>query len=116
MITETIDIKPLSVNAGFQGRRFKNAAHKAYEEEMLWRFPSHELIKGYVEVNYSFYLKNWKMRDVDNMVKILQDILVKKGYIEDDRKIMKFTAQKFPAKIESIKFEIKPFEGVDNLT
>jgi len=53
------------------------------------------MIKGDVEVHYSFLLKNYKMTDVDNLIKPIQDIIVKNGLIEDDRKIKRIIAEKF---------------------
>ena len=37
------------------------------------------------------------MTDYDNLIKPLQDILVKKGYIDDDRKIIEAHVYKYPA-------------------
>ena len=57
MIKSKIEIRPLSVNACWQGRRFKTPEYKAYEEEMLLRLPKEKMIKGNVEVYIVFFFK-----------------------------------------------------------
>lgn len=101
------DINPLSINKAFQGRRFKTKFAKEYERLLFTALPKEEMIKGKVEITYHFYLKHHALTDYDNCIKILQDILVKKGYIEDDRKIYKATIYKIPAKQDSIGIIIK---------
>lgn len=103
----TLAIKPLSINKAFQGRRFKTKECKNYCKELAAILPK-ESIKGYVCIHYKFYLKNWKMTDGDNLVKVLTDEIVRKGIIEDDRKIMTYIIQKYPAKTDrdSINIEI----------
>lgn len=107
----TILIKPLSVNAAFQGRRFKTKECNAYCKEVaLALIPYTEQYKGLVEVRYYFYLKNWKKTDGDNLVKVLQDCIVKRGMIEDDSKIMRYVIEKIPSGIDSINFEILEYK------
>lgn len=48
--------------------------------------------------------------DIDNLVKILQDVIVKKGYIEDDRLIYRMTVEKIPSKVDRIQIDIKSFD------
>ncbi len=100
--------KPLSSNCAWQGRRFKTKDYKAFEELMLYILPAKKMIKGLIEITYWFHLKNHKMADYDNFIKSLQDIIVKRGYIEDDRFIYKATIFKIPSKTDKIEFEIKP--------
>ena len=76
MMTIQIHRKPLSVNACWQGKRFKTPEYKAYEKEILLLLPNkYEIPEGDLQVRY-------------NPVKPLQDILQKK-YDFDDRRIMK---------------------------
>jgi len=107
MIKSKIEIRPLSVNACWQGRRFKTPEYKAYEEEMLLRLPKEKMIKGNVEVYIVFFFKYPTKRDVDNCIKPILDIFVKKGYIEDDRFVihLDITKQK-SEKSEGFAFEI----------
>lgn len=103
-----VEVKPLSVNAVWQGRRFKTKAYKQYEQDCGW-FLKAPMIKGEVEVYYKFYIKNYAMSDVDNFIKPLQDILVKNGLIEDDRKIVKVTAEKIKSVEEYTEIEIMTY-------
>lgn len=100
--------KPMSVNKVWQGRRFKTKDYKAYEKEvsnLIGRVE--ESGRGaMLEVIYKFYLKNHKRTDYDNLIKPLQDILVKKGVIKDDRYIYKATIEKIPSPIDKIEIEI----------
>ena len=87
MMTIQIHRKPLSVNACWQGKRFKTPLYKDYEKEILELLPDkYEIPEGDLQVRYEFGLNT--MADWDNPVKPLQDILQKK-YDFDDRRIMK---------------------------
>ena len=86
-MTIQIHRKPLSVNACWQGKRFKTPLYKEYEKEILELLPDkYEIPQGDLQVRYEFGLNT--MADWDNPVKPLQDILQKK-YDFDDRRIMK---------------------------
>ena len=52
----SIDIKPLSVNKCWQGRRYKTSEYKAYEEELLWilRDMEHPKIKDKQPLEISY--------------------------------------------------------------
>lgn len=105
-----IPIKPLSVNKAWQGRRFKTKDYQQFERDMLWLMPKREQVKGDVEVHYKFYLKAYGKTDVSNLIKCLEDIIVKAGWIEDDRKVIKLTAEKVRSKTDSIEIEISEYE------
>ena len=100
-----IEVKPMSVNQVWQGRRFKTQAYKQYEQDCGW-FIKCPMIKGEVKVHYKFYIKHFSISDVDNFIKPIQDILVKNGAIEDDRKIIKITAEKIKSENEYIEVEL----------
>lgn len=68
--------------------------------------PVREKVVGRVGIVYRFFLVNHSRTDWDNLVKITQDIIVKKGYIEDDRKIYKAEVEKIPSKKDAIEIEI----------
>lgn len=86
-MTIQIHRKPLSVNACWQGKRFKTPLYKEYEKEILKLLPDkYDIPEGDLQVRYEFGLNT--MADWDNPVKPLQDILQKK-YDFDDRRIMK---------------------------
>jgi len=102
-MTIQIHRKPLSVNACWQGKRFKTPLYKEYEKEILELLPDkYEIPEGDLQVKYEFGLNT--MADWDNPVKPLQDILQKK-YDFDDRRIMK---------AEVIKKVVKRGEGYFN--
>jgi len=102
-----IPIKPLSANMLWQGRRFKTPKYKQYAQDVAYLLPKVQMIKGYVDVHFRFFLKNWKITDVNNLVKGLEDILVSCGYIEDDRYIMKSINEKIPSKEDFIEVEVE---------
>ncbi len=80
--TIRVDMKPLSVNEAWQGRRFKTDAYKAYEFEMLLRLPYGELPEPPFFVYYEFGFSNPQC-DFDNPCKPLGDILQKKYGFND---------------------------------
>lgn len=103
-----INIKPLTVNQCWQGRRFKTPAYKIYEETLLWLLPKGKQIQeGHLEINLEFGVSNIQS-DWDNPIKPFVDILQKK-YNFNDKWIMKATVQKVKTKKgeEYIKYEIK---------
>jgi Holliday junction resolvase RusA-like endonuclease len=105
-----LEIKPLSVNAAWQGRRFKTPEYKHFENDvslLIMAQKPGKFIDTAVEVSYEFHIKNYLKTDVDNLVKPLQDVLVKKGIISDDRFIKKITAEKFKSSEDFINISIK---------
>ena len=95
-----IKLKPLSVNKCWKGRRFKTKDYLDYEKCLLLMIGKQKMIKGYVEVEYHFHIKNYKMSDVGNFEKPLSDIIVKAGMIEDDRFIKRLIIEKFKSNQE----------------
>ena len=102
-----LDIKPISINKAFRGRRFKTQECNDYEDDFMKIAPRQKMIEGIVEIEYKFYTKNHKMADIDNMIKVTQDLLVKCHYIEDDRKIYKLIVYKIPSDRDYMEIEIK---------
>lgn len=107
-----LPIKPISINAAFQGRRYKTVACKDFERDAFRLLKKHHKIPGEVQIHYTFYLANHKMTDVSNVVKVLEDVLVKCGYFEDDRKVYYFTARKVPSDVNKIEVDILPLDNV----
>jgi len=109
-INFNIQAKPLTVNkAWVGGRRFRSPEYKSFEKEIAYFLPK-ITVKGEVEIRYKFYIKNYNRTDVSNLIKILEDILVANGIIEDDRFVKKFSAEKFKNDNESIQILIKQYE------
>lgn len=87
-------IKPLSVNQAWQGKRFKTPEYRTFEKEVLYKLPYLKMDEGEYKVTYIFYLIHAKTTDCDNLVKPLQDCIVKKGIIKDDRFISEYTVKR----------------------
>ena len=88
-----LDVKPLSVNQCWQGRRFKTKAYKQYEKALLTLLPEIEFTyKDDLEINIVFGFSS-KTADIDNPLKPILDILQKK-YGFNDRSIYRVTVDK----------------------
>ena len=108
MITDIrIDIKPLSVNDAWQGKRYKTDLYHAYEMEMLLRLPAGKLPPPPYRIYYEFGFSN-RQADFDNPCKPLGDILQKK-YGFNDNQIYEAHIRKVivPKKKEYIKVRIE---------
>lgn len=88
-----INIKPLSVNDAWQGKRFKSPKYKSYEKELLFKLPNKiDLPDGKLKVSYIVGYSN-PASDIDNFIKSFQDVLQKK-YGFNDSKIYKLEVEK----------------------
>lgn len=102
-----VDIKPLSVNQAWQGRRFKSKAYKKYERDLMLMLPNNlEIPEGDLVVHYVFGQSNMGA-DWDNPIKPFQDVLCKK-YGFDDRRIVQSVTQKVKTEkgAEFVEFEL----------
>ena len=106
-----INIKPLSINQCFQGRRFKTPKYKQYEKELMLLLPILSVPNGLLEVVITFGLSS-KLNDIDNGLKPFIDILQKK-YLFNDRDIYKLVVEKkiVPKGSEFIECEINLFDN-----
>lgn len=89
-----IQISPISVNKMFQGRRFKTAFYKAWREEFCYKLNTDLRDLEPEIVALEFGIKNFKIADLDNMVKGTLDALTESGVIKDDRFIRKLILEK----------------------
>lgn len=104
-----LNIKPLSVNDAWQGKRFKTDKYKSYEMEMLLRLPAGKLPPPPYRILYEFGFSN-KLCDFDNPCKPLGDILQKKYGFNDNeiyeahifKKIVKRGREYIKVKIEHL--------------
>ncbi len=77
-----INIKPLSVNTAWQGKRFKTPAYNGYEKLLLHLLKPIKLPPKPFEIWFEFGFSN-QASDVDNPCKPLMDILQKKYKFND---------------------------------
>ena len=88
-----LDVKPLSVNKCWQGRRYKTKAYKQYEKAMLMLLPNIDYTyKDKIGVSIEFGFSN-STSDIDNPLKPVLDILQKK-YGFNDRSIYELNVKK----------------------
>jgi len=101
-----IDIKPLSVNECWQGRRFKTPKYTKYQNDVLLMLPKLIIPSKPFKISLEYGFSN-KCSDIDNGIKPILDILVKK-YGFDDRDIYEIDIKKVIVKkgSEYVKFDL----------
>jgi hypothetical protein len=101
-----INIKPLSVNNAWQGRRFKTPTYKKYETELLFVLPQLKVPKTMLKIVYRFGFSS-KLADLANPEKLVTDILCKKyGFNDNQIYEMQLFKEIVPKGAEFIEFEI----------
>lgn len=107
-----INIKALSVNECWKGRRFKTPKYKSYEKELLLKLKHYKIPSDKIHIDIIFGVSS-KLMDIDNGLKPLLDILQKK-YRFNDRDIYKLNVTKEIVKKgdEFIEFKIKGYEDI----
>jgi len=106
-----IDIKVLSVNEAWQGRRYKTDKYRAYQKHLTLLLPKIVVPPGKLKLILEFGMSNMAS-DIDNPIKMFLDILQKK-YWFNDRDIWELEAKKF--KIEKGKEYVKfEFISINN--
>jgi Holliday junction resolvase RusA-like endonuclease len=102
-----IQIKPLSVNEVWQGKRYKSPKYKKYEKDVLLLLPKIKDLKAPYCVYFEFGFSSTQS-DIDNPLKPILDILQKK-YCINDKDIFELHVKKSIVKkgFEFIKFEIQ---------
>lgn len=111
-----LEVSPLTVNRAWQGQRFKTKEYKSFEDEVCYRLPfskeKHD--KTELFVHYVYYIKNYALSDTSNLEKTLSDMLVKRGYLLDDRYIKAIYQRKEKTSgPEYIEILIEPYTGQD---
>lgn len=86
-----IDIKPLSVNEAWKGKRYKTDKYRMYQNTLLWLLPKMVMPEPPYEIRFRFGFSN-TLSDWDNPVKPTQDILSQK-YGFNDKLIRKATVE-----------------------
>ena len=78
-----INVKPLSVNSAWKGKRFRTDAYKSYCTELTWLLPAKiDMPKPPFEIYFKFGLSSANA-DGDNPIKPTQDIVAKKYGFND---------------------------------
>lgn len=98
-------VKPLSVNAAWQGQRFKTDEYKVYERAVFYSLPSLKIPKPPYSIYFEFGLSN-VMSDWDNPVKTTQDILQKR-YEFNDKDILEARVKKVKVKKGEEYFKVR---------
>jgi Holliday junction resolvase RusA-like endonuclease len=101
-----IEIKPLSVNQAWQGKRFKTPRYKQYEKDLMLLLPYKSIGKGKIKIDIVFGFSSTSS-DIDNPLKPFLDILQKKYQI-NDKQIYLLNVRKYITKkgFEFINFDI----------
>ena len=99
-----IEIKPLSVNLAWKGKRYKTDKYLCYERSLGYLLPKLDVPKTKLRIDIVFYFKN-PASDIDNPLKLFLDILQKK-YGINDKMIYEMNVKKVIDKIEGIEFNI----------
>lgn len=101
-----LDIKPMSVNQAWQGKRFKTQAYKRYERDVMLLLKPFNIPNGDLSIELEWGFSN-AASDWDNPIKPFQDILQKKYGFNDSRVIMaKVIKKKVKKGEEYISFNI----------
>lgn len=108
--TTRINIKPLTVNKAWAGRRFKTPAYKAYETAVMWALPKIYIPDGKLKITIEYYFST-TLADIDNPGKCLIDIMQKR-YGFNDRDIYEMVLRKHIVKKgdEGFEFKIESYE------
>lgn len=107
--TYKIQIRPLSLNMAYVGRRFSTDALKSFKREMAVLLPRIKVPTGKLMVTYKFGVSS-KASDADNLAKATTDCIAE-CYGFNDRIIYKFVIEKEDVKkgAEFIQFEIQEY-------
>ena len=103
------NIKPLSMNRAYQGRKFKTVEYKEYEAHLLETLPNRKIPNDKfleVEILLNLTKTSYSRFDVDNAVKPILDILQKR-YNFNDSKILKLKVEKVLTVDYSFEVKIK---------
>jgi len=101
-----IDVKAMSMNAAYHGRRYKTKLYKAYETACMIRMQPMEIPDGELELHIQFGVSN-KGFDLDNGCKPVIDIMQKKYGFNDNRIYsLSVTKRIVPKGKEYISFDI----------
>lgn len=103
------NLKPLSVNQAFCGKKVKTALYRKYEGHLIRNLPDLQIPEGPLELRVVVYYSN-KASDIDNCLKPFIDVLQKR-YDFDDKHIYRIRITKVivPKGDDNLAFRILPF-------
>ena len=105
-----LDIKPLSVNEAWQGRRVKTEKYRNFERSILTLLKPIKIPDGNLELHLKWGFSS-AGSDWDNPIKPFQDCLQKKYGFNDNRVIRAITEKvKVKKGFEFIEWSIKSIE------
>lgn len=116
MIAGRINIKPLSVNRAWQGKRFKTPEYKQYERDCLLLLKNrNEKIEGSLGILLIFGVSS-TLADTDNPVKPFVDILQKKYGFNDNRIYTQIVRKvDVPKGLEFIEFRLLKLDELNSM-
>lgn len=102
-----LDLKPLSLNSAYRGRRFTTPELGVYKTNLNFMLPRLGPFKGKLSVKYIFGVSS-KNADGDNLIKCFQDAIATK-YGFNDKDIFEWGVKKelVDKGKEFIKFDIE---------
>ena len=107
-----IQIKPLSVNEMYRGKKFKSVLYLRYKQALLPQLDrTYKVPEGLLELHFTFGLSN-QASDYDNLIKPTQDCICD-YYGINDKNIYYGTQRKIivPKGEEYIEFQFLPFKS-----
>jgi Holliday junction resolvase RusA-like endonuclease len=109
LLSDRVEIKALSVNKAWQGKRFKTKEYVTYEKEVMDKLEFVDMSQTKMPIELSLIVGFSNMAsDVDNVVKPFLDILQKK-YKFNDKYVFRLIVEKMLVEkgAEFIEFYIK---------
>jgi Holliday junction resolvase RusA-like endonuclease len=106
-----IDIKALSLNNCYRGRRFSTTAKKQYDRALQLLLPKVKVEGPRYTVTLRFFLKDCFRGDLDNLAKVLIDNIVKREIISNDRNVVEIHLYKRRAPKDRIEIEVESLVG-----
>lgn len=110
-----LNIRALSLNSAYRGRRFATKELKEYKEALFRMLPRKSVPEGKLSVRFVFGVSS-KASDVDNLVKNVMDALAE-AYGFNDNRVYKLTVEKkdVPKSQEYIEFEITAYNDTTHV-
>lgn len=106
----TINLKPVSVNELYSGKRYVTPKGRKYKEAVQWLCPKVPIPEGKLHIRYRFYFSSTGS-DIDNALKGFTDSLSSRLGFNDNR-VYRIDVEKLivPKGQEKIEFEILPYQ------